>query len=156
MRYLKPNFVKGIVALFVLGAVLVLAGCTPSTASSTPPASTPAAISTPAATLAPTQPPAGGTFSIDLTAQNISFDKSTISVPAGAAVTINFTNKDSGVPHNFALYNDSSAAKSIFMGQIITGPATATYKFTAPTKPGTYFFRCDIHPGSMTGNFIVQ
>jgi plastocyanin len=46
--------------------------------------------------------------------------------------------------------------KPIFVGQIITGPsATIDYKFTAPITPGTYFFRCDVHP-SMNGSFIVQ
>ena len=73
----------------------------------------------------------------------------------GASVTINFTNKDAGIPHNFALYTDSSATKSIFVGQIITGPATATYTFTAPATPGTYFFRCDVHPTNMTGSLVV-
>ena len=86
----------------------------------------------------------------------MAFDQSTITVPAGASVTMNFDNKDSGVPHNFALYTDSSASKSIFVGQIITGPATITYKFTAPTTPGNYFFRCDVHPTAMTGTFVVQ
>jgi plastocyanin len=89
-----------------------------------------------------------------LTAQNVAFDKTTISVPAGASVTINFNNMDS-VPHNFALYTDSSASTAIFQGQIITGPAIATYQFTAPSAPGTYFFRCDVHTTIMTGSFIV-
>lgn len=38
----------------------------------------------------------------------------------------------------------------------MTGPATTTYTFTAPSTPGTYFFRCDVHPTVMTGQFIVQ
>jgi len=94
---------------------------------------------------------------IALIAQNLAFNMSTITVTAGASVTINFDNKDTGFLHNFSLYNDSSAAPpAIFQGQLVTGPATATYTFTAPTKVGTYFFRCDIHPTMMTGIFIVQ
>jgi len=97
----------------------------------------------------------GTPVTISLTAQNVAFDKSTITVSAGAAVTINFNNKDS-VPHNFALYTNSSATQpGIFVGQVVTGPTTVTYTFTAPTTPGTYFFRCDIHPSIMTGSFIV-
>ena len=23
-------------------------------------------------------------------------------------------------------------------------------------EPGTYFFRCDVHPGQMTGTFVVK
>ncbi len=80
---------------------------------------------------------------------------STITVPAGASVTVNFDNQDSGIPHNFAAYTNSSATTPIFVGQVITGPATITYKFTAPSQPGNYFFRCDVHPTIMTGTFVV-
>jgi cytochrome c oxidase subunit II len=103
-----------------------------------------------------TLPNPTGHVMIDLAAENIAFDKNTITVPAGAEVMINFDNKDSGVPHNFAVYTDSSTTKSIFIGQIITGPNTITYAFTAPTAPGNYFFRCDVHPTMMTGTFVVQ
>ncbi len=97
-----------------------------------------------------------GTITISLVAQNTAFNKSTIIVPAGAAVTIDFNNRDS-VPHNFSVYwNLSATLPAIFQGPAIAGPATTTYRFTAPTTPGTYFFRCDIHPTQMTGNFIVQ
>ncbi len=98
----------------------------------------------------------GAPNTIDLTAQNLSFDKNSITVPAGAQITINFNNKDNGVSHNFAVYNDQSASQKIFVGDVVTGPGTKTYTFTAPATPGTYFFRCDIHPTQMTGKFIVQ
>lgn len=118
---------------------------------------------TPPVTPSPTQSPSPSptttptSVTINLIAENIAFNLSAISVPAGATVTINFDNRDSGIPHNFAVYNDSSAAPpAIFQGQIITGPATITYTFKAPSRPGTYFFRCDVHPTIMTGSFIVQ
>lgn len=97
---------------------------------------------------------AGQAVTIDLTAQSFSFSQSTITVPAGAGVTINFNNKDRA-PHNFAAYTDSKAATSIFVGKLITGPASITYDFKAPAKVGDYFFRCDAHPQSMTGKFVV-
>lgn len=98
----------------------------------------------------------GGATSVDLAAENIAFDTDTITVPAGADVTVNFDNRDDDIMHNFAVYTDSSASQSIFVGDTITGPDTTTYTFTAPSEPGTYFFRCDIHPQQMTGDFIVQ
>jgi len=98
----------------------------------------------------------GETTSVDLAAENIAFDTDTITVPAGADVTVNFDNRDDDIMHNFAVYTDSSASQSIFVGDTITGPDTTTYTFTAPSEPGTYFFRCDIHPQQMTGDFIVQ
>ena len=113
----------------------------------------PAPVTTPAPTTA-TAPATGQSVTIDLAAKNLAFDKSTITVPAGAQVTINFNNQDA-ISHNFALYTDSSASKSIFVGQTISA-STTVYKFTAPTTPGTYFFRCDVHPSIMNGKFIVQ
>ena len=103
----------------------------------------------------PTEPNDEG-VTIDLVAANIAFNLQTITVPAGARVTINFDNRDAGVPHNFALYRDSSAQQSIYIGQTIDGRAEITYTFDAPTEPGSYFFRCDPHPAQMTGTFIVQ
>jgi plastocyanin len=97
----------------------------------------------------------GNVTVVNLTAQNIAFDKSTITVPAGANVTVHFTNKDSGVQHNFAVYDSNLRSKSFFVGEIITGPAEANYTFTAPSDPGTYYFQCDIHP-FMNGKFIAE
>jgi predicted lipoprotein with Yx(FWY)xxD motif len=91
---------------------------------------------------------------VSLVARNFAFDKSSITVPAGAQVTINFDNQDAGTPHNVAVYTSSSATTSIFVGSVISGGQT-TYTFTAPTTPGTFFFRCDVHP-YMNGSFIVQ
>ena len=145
---------SGLLIVLALG----LASCSSYPSTTTPTGST-TPTSTPASTPTSTQttPPSPGSVTIDLTAKNVAFDKKTITVPAGASVTINFSNQDSGVPHNFALYNDSSASQpAIFVGQIITGPITTTYTFTAPATPGKYFFRCDIHPTQMFGDFIVQ
>jgi plastocyanin len=97
----------------------------------------------------------GNATVVNLTAENIAFDTDTITVPAGANVTVNFNNKDSGIPHNFAVYDSSLRSERIFVGEIITGPATINYTFTAPSEPGTYYFQCDVHP-SMNGDFIVE
>ena len=106
---------------------------------------------TPTTTLTPTP------VTLDLVAKGIAFNMTTITVPAGANVVINFANQDAGIFHNFSLFADSSATPpALFQGTVTQGLSTATYKFTAPTKPGTYFFRCDIHPTIMTGSFIVK
>ena len=130
------------VTVTVSGATTTL----PPTTTTTPPPTT--------TTQPPTTTPASVTIS--LVAQNFAFDKSTITVPRGASVTINFNNMDAQTPHNFALYTDSYATTKIFQGTLVTGPTTTTYTFTAPSTPGNYFFRCDAHPTQMTGTFIVQ
>lgn len=58
------------------------------------------------------------------------------------------------MPHNVAIYTDANAVSSLFVGELVSGPATITYKVPA-LKSGTYYFRCDIHPGVMYGTFVV-
>ena len=108
-----------------------------------------------AATMTSTPTQGAQTVDVSLIAKNIAFDKSTITVPAGSKVVMTFDNQDSGVPHNFALYTSSSATTKLFAGDFVTGPKKVTYTFTAPSQPGTYFFRCDVHPETMTGSFVV-
>jgi plastocyanin len=120
---------------------------------------------------APTQGPGGSSPSavatapavtVDLQAKDMAFSTAEIMVPAGAAVTVNFRNKEpsgssqvTGIAHNFAVYDSAAATRTIFSGAIITGGEDIVYTFTAPTTPGTYFFRCDVHPAVMNGRFIV-
>ncbi len=106
-------------------------------------------------TATPTPAAAGPVVPITLTAQNIAFDSTTLTAPAGSTVVMTFVNKDTNIPHNFALYTDATTATKIFTGDIVTGPKTVTYTFVAPSKPGNYFFRCDVHPEMMTGTFMV-
>jgi glucose/arabinose dehydrogenase/plastocyanin len=103
----------------------------------------------------PTATTAGGAVTVNIAADNIAFDTSTITVPAGATVTMVFNNQDDGIPHNVAVYDSPLRSEAIFVGEIITGPAETTYTFTAPSEPGTYYFQCDVHP-SMNGDFVVE
>lgn len=92
---------------------------------------------------------------VDLVVDNLAFDRESITVTAGATVMLNFNNREE-IPHNFAVYETELAENAIFQGSVITGPQTVTYEFTAPSDPGTYFFRCDIHPATMRGEFIAE
>ena len=118
---------------------------------------TPGPTETPAAnvTAPPAPTPGGRGVTVGIAAEDVAFNTSTVTVPAGAEVTMVFENRDVGIPHNVAVYTDSSATRAIFVGEIITGPAEVTSTFTAPKEPGTYFFRCDVHP-SMNGEFVVE
>ena len=109
-------------------------------------------------TPAPTPGPStgGNAITITVTAAGMAFDTNSILVSAGAHVTITFQNKDSGIPHNMAFYTSAAATTIIYQGARTTGVSTVTYTFDAPTTSGTYFFRCDVHPKTMTGDFIVK
>ena len=112
---------------------------------------------TPEATAAPAASP-GGPQVVEISAvPTMRFDKSEIRVKAGGQVTIRFTNDDPGVPHNWALYTDDSGSEAIVGANedICTGPCEVEITFDAP-PPGEYFFRCDVHPTTMTGTFIVE
>ncbi len=128
---------------------LVVPADTPGLAGTTQ-KSAPAAVATAATPVAAT---GGQDVAITLTARSSAFDKSTLTAPAGSRVVMTFVNADT-MPHNFALYTDSSAMTEIFAGQVVQA-STVTYTFTAPSAPGNYFFRCDIHPATMTGTFVV-
>jgi plastocyanin len=97
-----------------------------------------------------------GKVVLSIAARNMAFNTSTITVPASLAVSIKFHNQDSGTYHNIAIYTDSSANSSIFIGMPVIGISTIAYTFTAPSIPGTYFFRDDKHPQNMSGRFIVS
>jgi plastocyanin len=98
------------------------------------------------------------TATVDITAKDTAFDKKDISVPAGAQVTVNMTNQDA-IIHNIAFYPDKSAVEkdAYFIGELFKGPnVTKTESFKAPTKPGVYYFHCDVHPDQMNGTFTVK
>ena len=98
----------------------------------------------------------GGPATVTLVAQNLRFDKDTITATAGLDVTVTLDNRDAGVLHNAGFYTNRSASQKIFASELIAGPATQTFTFPAPGSAGTYFFRCDVHPDTMTGAFVVR
>ncbi|MGH2740305.1 MAG: cupredoxin domain-containing protein [Actinomycetota bacterium] len=120
-----------------------------------------------APTPSPEQPPPGGeeekpgpkapapATQVEISAKNISFSTDLLSFLAGKQITIRFRNDDASIPHNVAIYTDESGQSSIFVGEIITGVAEAEYSFAAP-EPGSYFFRCDVHPTTMFGTVTVE
>jgi plastocyanin len=104
-----------------------------------------------------TTPPASQKVTVDIYVSSDVFSKSSITVPANAAVTVNFDNRDSGKVHNFAVYTAQDYYTPVFQGQDVTGPGMVTYTFTSPVTPGTYYFRSDPDAGqNMNGTFIVQ
>jgi len=167
MRQERTYLLLGLLAV----SLLLAAGCTtpappvtptPTMTMTSPPTTVPATtapattvpVTTATATATATTTPPGAA-TIGLVAKNIAFNTSVISVPACSNVTINFENQDSGVPHNFALYTNNQRTANLFKGQIITGPSSITYTFTAPCSVGDYHFQCDPHSGTMFGTFRV-
>ena len=87
-----------------------------------------------------------------ITAQNMAFSPTTLDVTANKAFSLTLDNKD-GAPHNVAIYTDSSAGTAISVGQVIT--SSKGDQVVPALKPGSYFFRCDVHH-DMTGTITAK
>ena len=87
-----------------------------------------------------------------IVAQGNAFSPTTLDVTADKAFSLTLDNKDSA-PHNVAIYTDSSASTSISVGEIVSS-TKATQQVPA-LKPGSYFFRCDVHH-EMTGTINAK
>jgi heme/copper-type cytochrome/quinol oxidase subunit 2 len=87
-----------------------------------------------------------------LAAQNIEFDPVSLGVRAGQPFGIEFTNADSGVPHDVDIRD---AAGNTLQDQEPITDGTTTYIYE-PLEAGTYTYICSIHPQTMIGDLQVQ
>jgi plastocyanin len=83
------------------------------------------------------------------------FDPNTIELAAGQPATVTFDNEDPGVQHNFDVYRDKDYTQEIAKTPDVTGIGTGQVALPA-LDPGTYYFRCDFHPATMTGTITVS
>lgn len=90
-----------------------------------------------------------------LVASDRLFDVETVRVAADTRINLRLENEDAD-PHNVAIYKTRAAEEEIFVSETIAGRGTKTSgSFDAP-PPGKYFFRCDVHPVTMIGDFVVE
>lgn len=119
-------------ASFGLALAVLLAACTASTSS-------------------PGQPSEATDADVAITSQDLKFDVATLKVPADSPFSLQLTNLDAA-PHNVAIYRDSTASEDIFVGDVIS---SSTIVYQVPSiEPGSYFFRCDVHP-DMNGTLVA-
>jgi cytochrome c oxidase subunit 2 len=91
---------------------------------------------------------------LDLTAHNISWNTLCLAVPANTPFTVDIHNEDSGIQHNFAIYDSFFQKKNYFRTPKLTGPAQQSFNASG-LPPGTYYFQCDVHGPAMSGTFVV-
>jgi plastocyanin/uncharacterized membrane protein len=87
---------------------------------------------------------------LEIAADETTFTKDRLTAPAGEAFGVAFDNQAAGVAHNVSIYGTEPASDEVFVGEIVTGPATVTYRVPA-LEAGRYRFVCDIHPTTMVG-----
>ena len=95
--------------------------------------------------------PSGTTLTI--TASGTKFNTDCLAAPANQAFTVNYENKDQ-IAHNLTILESHSASEALFDAGLIQ-PGTKTLNVQA-LKAGTFAFHCKIHPGQMSGTFIVR
>lgn len=102
-----------------------------------------------------------GDQTVEVAARGVAFDTDEISIQSDGEVRVRFTNFDAATPHNIAFYVDDSAREPVSEGSVsitfegTTEGVTDDTVFAIPDA-GEYFFRCDVHPTTMVGTFIVQ
>jgi plastocyanin len=96
----------------------------------------------------------GGGAAVNVVAEGLKFDTAEIDLTADTPSTIHFENKDAGVQHNIAIFQDDTLQKVLFRGDLVMGPGSADYQVPA-LPPGTYYFHCDVHP-TMNGKVVVR
>jgi plastocyanin len=105
------------------------------------------------ANASPSPIPSGGLV-VELTAVNIAFDKTELTVPADEPFVIHFQNDDAGVPHDVAIREGSASGNQIFKGETFNGVAARDYA-VQPLAAGEYAFVCTIHP-NMVGTLTAE
>jgi plastocyanin len=107
-----------------------------------------------------TKPPAGACVktdasnSVTLTADNLQFSTTCIEALVGKPIVIHFTNREA-VPHDIAVYKDSSKKDQLEKSEIVTGPNASTSLTIASQQPGQLYFECTVHP-TMNGSLVVR
>ncbi len=148
-----PAFVGAVVGLALLAGGLALAG-----SGRGGPGEEAAGTAAPtAATASPgggASCPAGSLLAVASPGAAVNgFDRTALAAGAGEAVVVCFENRDLGVPHNFAVYREEGG-EQLGATPIEVGPVTQVLQLSA-LSPGSYFFRCDVHPQTMTGTLTV-
>lgn len=103
----------------------------------------------PAASSGPPSAPPGGAV---IVAADIAFDRTTLEGPADRPFALLFENREAAA-HNVRIYA-ADPADALFEGEVFGGPASRTYEVPA-IPPGTYRFRCDVHP-DMAGTITLS
>jgi cytochrome c oxidase subunit 2 len=97
-----------------------------------------------------------GAPSVSLTSVGITqgFSPSELSVAANTPWSVNLTNSDPSVPHNFSIRAANPDGSDWLAPVNADGGGSAVYQ-PPPLAPGDYTFFCSLHPTTMTGTLHV-
>ncbi len=87
-----------------------------------------------------------------------SFKPADIKVVAGSTVTFDLPNIGQ-LPHNMRIATAAGVYRNstwVSIPETINPGRSGSLAWEVPTQPGTYKFRCDIHPEIMVGTITVE
>jgi cytochrome c oxidase subunit II len=106
----------------------------------------------PASQAAP--PPGATAVQVSAVSVTAGFNPNSLTVPANQPFTVQFTNSDPAVPHNFSIHKANADGTDWLAPVSPGGGQSATYN-PPPLAAGDYQFFCSIHP-NMVGTLHVQ
>lgn len=109
------------------------------------------------ASAAPAQPsgqPGAQTIQVSAVSVTSGFNPNTLTIAANQPWTVQFTNADPSVPHNFSIHKANADGSDWLAPINADGGGNAVYN-PPPLAPGDYQFFCSIHP-NMVGTLHVQ
>ncbi len=86
-----------------------------------------------------------------VTARHTTFDRACIAASAGRLVLV-LDNEDAGVGHSLTVLAPDGAR--VISSGVLVGPRV--YSLNFQVAPGTYHYRCDVHPQRMHGVIEVR
>lgn len=92
---------------------------------------------------------------LPIVGRDIQFDRATLQAPADTPFTVVFDNQDDDIPHNFAIYATDAASEQLAATELENGPVVQRLDIDG-LPAGEYFYRCDVHPQTMTGTLVVE
>ena len=99
-------------------------------------------------------PPGAESVSVSSVSITAGFSPNTLSLAAGKPWTVQFTNADPSVPHNFSIHKANADGSDWLAPVNADGGGNAVYN-PPPLAAGDYQFFCSIHP-NMVGTLHVQ
>ncbi|HLF69848.1 MAG TPA: cupredoxin domain-containing protein [Actinomycetota bacterium] len=89
---------------------------------------------------------------IEISADNLLFDKTQLDLPADKPFKLRFDNREDQL-HNVQILKEK-AGETLFIQPFFKGPSKVTWD-VSPIPAGTYYFQCQIHPTTMFGKVVV-
>jgi len=101
--------------------------------------------------------PVDATGTTTICAQAVAYLAPTVEIKAGVPTKLRFVNKDTGIPHNIAIFHGTPDAPgaAVFKGEIFNGSDERTYDLPPLDAGGSYYFVCSVHP-NMVGTVTLQ